>query len=171
MILLTMEKITALLAIFSKTYPQLKEIEIEVIPYNNLFVARCLVDKIGEYIPVKKGRIHNIIPKKIILTTNAMEKQEQELLDKEQDEKDKQNLLLIKSKATMIYKENIEKNIIDYIIQNNNDNLKYENWLKLFSKSDWVNEFDEKGIHRENKIYHDIWDNITYEENGFVLLY
>jgi len=98
-------------------------------------------------------------------------KQEQELLDKEQDEKDKQNLLLIKSKATMIYKENIEKNIIDYIIQNNNDNLKYENWLKLFSKSDWVNEFDEKGIHRENKIYHDIWNNITYEENGFVLLY
>ena len=98
-------------------------------------------------------------------------KQEQELLDKEQDEKDKQNLLLIKSKATMIYKENIEKNIIDYIIQNNNDNLKYENWLKLFSKSDWVNEFDEKGIHRENKIYHDIWNDITYEENGFVLLY
>ena len=80
MILLTMEKITALLAIFSKTYPQLKEIEIEVIPYNNLFVAKCVADKIGEYIPVKKGRIHNIIPRKVILTTHAMEKQEQELL-------------------------------------------------------------------------------------------
>ena len=80
MINLTMEKLISLLAIFSKIYPQLKDIEIEVIPYNNLFVAICVVDKIGEYIAVKKGRIHNIIPKKIILTTNAMEKQEQELL-------------------------------------------------------------------------------------------
>jgi len=70
----------ALLSVFSKTYPQLKDIEIEVIPYNNLFVAKCLVDKIGEYIPVKKGRIYNITPKKIILTTHAMEKREQELL-------------------------------------------------------------------------------------------
>ena len=61
---LTMEKLISLLAIFSKTYPQLKDIEIEIIPYNNLFVARCVVDKIGEYIAVKKGRIHNIIPKK-----------------------------------------------------------------------------------------------------------
>jgi hypothetical protein len=80
MMILTMEKLISLLAIFSKTYPQLKNIEIEVIPYNNLFVARCIVDKIGEYIAIKKGRIYNIIPKKIILTTNAMEKQEQELL-------------------------------------------------------------------------------------------
>jgi hypothetical protein len=77
---LTMEKLISLLAIFSKTYPQLKDIEIEVIPYNNLFVAKCVADKIGEYIPVKKGRIHNIIPRKVILTTHAMEKQEQELL-------------------------------------------------------------------------------------------
>ena len=75
-----MDKITALLAIFSKTYPQLKDIEIEVIPYNNLFVAKCLVDKIGDYIPVKKGRIYDIIPRKILLTTCAMEKREQELL-------------------------------------------------------------------------------------------
>jgi hypothetical protein len=77
---LTMEKLISLLAIFSKTYPQLKDIEIEIIPYNNLFVAKCVADKIGEYIPVKKGRIHNIIPRKVILTTHAMEKQEQELL-------------------------------------------------------------------------------------------
>jgi hypothetical protein len=75
-----MEKLISLLAIFSKTYPELKDIEIEVIPYNNLFVAKCVADKIGEYIPVKKGRIHNIVPRKVILTTHAMETQEQELL-------------------------------------------------------------------------------------------
>ena len=80
MIIFIMENIISLLAIFSKTYPQLKDIEIEVIPYNNIFVAKCIADKAGEYIPVKKGRIHDVIPRKIILTTRAMEKQEQELL-------------------------------------------------------------------------------------------
>ena len=63
-----MEKLNNLLNDFSSKYPQLKNIQIEIIPYNNLYIARCLVDKVGNYIPVKKGRILNVIPRKILLT-------------------------------------------------------------------------------------------------------
>ena len=103
-----------------------------------------------------------------ILSNNFEDKEDKE--DKE-DLKEDIKLIEIKKIADNIYKENITNNIINYIKKNNNDNISYGHWLKLFSKSDWVNEFDEKGIHRENKIYHDIWDDITYEENGFILLY
>ena len=63
-----METLVNLLNDFSKKYPQLKNVNIERIPYNNLYIARCLVDKIGDYINVKKGRIINVIPRKILLT-------------------------------------------------------------------------------------------------------
>ena len=63
-----METLINLLNEFSKKYPQLKNVSIERIPYNNLYIARCLVDKIGDYINVKKGRIINVIPRKILLT-------------------------------------------------------------------------------------------------------
>ena len=62
-----MDKLIKLLTVFSKYYPNLKNIELEIVEYNNLYIARCLVDKVGDYINVKKGRILNIIPKKIIM--------------------------------------------------------------------------------------------------------
>ena len=37
-----MDNLNNLLSDFSKKYPQLKDIQIEVIPYNNLFIARCI---------------------------------------------------------------------------------------------------------------------------------
>ena len=75
-----MDKLINLLTIFSKYYPNLENIEVEIERYNNLYIARCLVNKTGDYIYVKKGRILNIMPKKIIMTDVAMEKKENEML-------------------------------------------------------------------------------------------
>ena len=75
-----MEKIISLLKEFSKKYPQLKNVNIELIPYNNLYIARCLVDKVGNYIEVKKGRIINVIPKKILLTDIVMNKKSDDMI-------------------------------------------------------------------------------------------
>ena len=75
-----MDNLNNLLSDFSKKYPQLKDIQIEVIPYNNLFIARCIVDKVGNYIPVKKGRIINVKPKKIMLSNIVMDKKYDDMI-------------------------------------------------------------------------------------------
>ena len=75
-----METLINLLNEFSKKYPQLKNVSIERIPYNNLYIARCLVDKIGDYINVKKGRIINVIPRKILLTDIVLNKKRENML-------------------------------------------------------------------------------------------
>ena len=75
-----METLINLLNDFSKKYPQLKNVNIERIPYNNLYIARCLVDKIGNYINVKKGRIINVIPRKILLTDIVLNKKRENML-------------------------------------------------------------------------------------------
>lgn len=75
-----MEKVNNLLKEFSKKHPQLKNVKIEVIPYNNLYIARCLVDKVGDYIDVKKGRIINVIPKTIFLTDIVLNKKSDDMI-------------------------------------------------------------------------------------------
>ena len=75
-----METLINLLNDFSKKYPQLKNVNIEFVPYNNLYIARCLVDKIGDYINVKKGRIINVIPRKILLTNIVLNKKRENML-------------------------------------------------------------------------------------------
>tara|TARA_Y100000816_G_C25585745_1_gene314736 strand:- start:37 stop:501 length:465 start_codon:yes stop_codon:yes gene_type:complete len=75
-----METLVNLLNDFSKKYPQLKNVNIELVPYNNLYIARCLVDKIGDYINVKKGRIINVIPRKILLTNIVLNKKRENML-------------------------------------------------------------------------------------------
>ena len=75
-----MEKLNNLLNDFSNKYPQLKDVQIEIIPYNNLYIARCLVDKVGNYIPVKKGRILNVIPRKILLTNIVINKKPDDMI-------------------------------------------------------------------------------------------
>ena len=75
-----METLLNLLNDFSKKYPLLKNVNIELVPYNNLYIARCLVDKIGDYINVKKGRIINVIPRKILLTEMVMNKNRENML-------------------------------------------------------------------------------------------
>lgn len=69
-----------LLKIFSKTYPQLENVEIEVSPDNSTFVAQCLVEVVGKFIQVKKGRIRLVVPKRILITECAFFKDSQELL-------------------------------------------------------------------------------------------
>jgi len=83
--------------------------------------------------------------------------------------KESQNLQKIKIESEKIYRENIRNNIIYYIKKRENTNINYNNWLKLFNKLDWELEFNnlEK---RDNKIYHEIWDNIT-KDNEYVIIY
>ena len=83
--------------------------------------------------------------------------------------KESQNLQKIKIESEKIYRENIRNNIIYYIKKRENTNIDYNNWLKLFNKLDWELEFNnlEK---RDNKIYHEIWDNIT-KDNEYVIIY
>jgi hypothetical protein len=75
-----MDKLKELLELFSKTYSQFENVKITVIPYNYYYIAICLVDKVGDYIKVKKTRILNVIPKEIVMTDVAMNKKENELL-------------------------------------------------------------------------------------------
>ena len=75
-----MERLRSLLNEFSKKYPQLKNVQVEIVPYNNLYIARCLVDKVGNYIHVKKGRILNVIPKKILLTNVVLNKKYDDMI-------------------------------------------------------------------------------------------
>jgi hypothetical protein len=75
-----MDKLRKLLQEFSKQYPLLKDIVIEITQYNHLYIAMCLVDKVGDFIPVKKGRIRNVVPTKIILSDVAIQKKEDDLL-------------------------------------------------------------------------------------------
>ena len=86
-----------------------------------------------------------------------------------EDIKESQNLQKIKIESEKIYRENIRNNIIYYIKKRENTNINYNNWLKLFNKLDWELEFNnlEK---RDNKIYHEIWDNIT-KDNEYVIIY
>ena len=86
-----------------------------------------------------------------------------------EDIKESQNLQKIKIESENIYKENIKNNIIYYIKKKENTNINYNDWLKLFNKLDWELEFNnlEK---RDNKIYHEIWDNIT-KDNEYVIIY
>ena len=75
-----MDILKELLTEFSKKYPELKNVNIEIIPYNNLYIARCLVDVVGNYIPIKKGRILNIIPRKILLTNIVLNKKTEDMI-------------------------------------------------------------------------------------------
>lgn len=75
-----MEQLEQLLQVFSKTYPQLQNVSLEVSPNDTTFVARCLVEIDGDFIQVKKGRIRPVVPRKIIITQEAFQKDPQDLL-------------------------------------------------------------------------------------------
>ena len=40
-----MDHLHKILNIFTKFYPQFQDVQINVIPYNNLYVAKCMVKK------------------------------------------------------------------------------------------------------------------------------
>jgi hypothetical protein len=103
----------------------------------------------------------------LIKRNNSNENIEENII--KEDIKESQNLQKIKIESEKIYRENIRNNIIYYIKKRENTNIDYNNWLKLFNKLDWELEFNnlEK---RDNKIYHEIWDNIT-KDNEYVIIY
>ena len=116
-----MDKLIKLLTVFSKYYPNLKNIELEIVQYNNLYIARCLVDKVGDYINVKKGRILNIIPKKIIMTDVVMEKKDEELL------------FIFIHECTHAITPHRERKVKNKFIRIDHSREFYENFLKLLN--------------------------------------
>ena len=69
-----MEQLQTILHDLSHKYPELSQVKLEIVPYNKLYIARCIVDKVGDYIKVKKGRIIHVIPRKIMLTNIVLNK-------------------------------------------------------------------------------------------------
>ena len=78
------------------------------------------------------------------------------------------NLTKIRLVSKEIYNHNIMNNMIKYIKNNNNINIKYDIWLKQFNEADYIQEFEYKI--RDNKIYHDIWVKLFYHE-GYEIIY
>ena len=116
-----MNKLINLLTVFSKYYPNLENIELEIVKYNNLYIARCLVDKVGDYINVKKGRILNIIPKKIIMTDVVMKKKDEELL------------FIFIHECTHAITPHRERKVKNKFIRIDHSRDFYENFLKLLN--------------------------------------
>ena len=154
-----MEKINKLLNVFSETYPLLKDVVIETEEYSNLYVAKCMVDKIGEYINVKKGRILNIIPKSIILTTAALEKEEKDLI------------FIFIHECTHCITPHREKKVKDSFIRIDHSRQFYENFfilIKIANKSKYFNqtfESIEELMKRDNRKENISNDLKIYEKN------
>ena len=154
-----MEKINKLLMVFSETYPLLKDVVIETEEYSNLYVAKCMVDKIGEYINVKKGRILNIIPKSIILTTAALEKEEKDLI------------FIFIHECTHCITPHREKKVKDSYIRIDHSRQFYENFfilIKIANKSKYFDqtfESIEELMKRDNRNENISNDLKIYEKN------
>ena len=154
-----MEKINKLLNVFSETYPLLKNVVIETEEYSNLYVAKCMVDKIGEYINVKKGRILNIIPKSIILTTAALEKEEKDLI------------FIFIHECTHCITPHRKKKVKDSFIRIDHSRQFYENFfilIKIANKSKYFDqtfESIEELMKRDNRKENISNDLKIYEKN------
>ena len=61
------------------------------------------------------------------------------------------------------YNETIKNNMIDYIKNNNNINLKYDEWIKQFNELDYKNEFVDEI--RNNEILFLNWESINKKDN------
>lgn len=116
-----MEKINQLKLDFSKTYPCFKHIEIETCSYNKLYIARCIVDTEGDYNVIKKGRILNIIPKKIILSDIALKKKDEDLL------------FIFIHECTHAITPQVERKVKNEYVRIDHSRLFYENFLKLLN--------------------------------------
>jgi len=90
-------------------------------------------------------------------------------MSKEEDCSEKEILDKIKTESETQYKQKIENDMIEYIKENNNKDIKYEDWLRGFNILDWEQEFNYESEKRENKVYHDIWDNL-FIENQYIII-
>ena len=106
----------------------------------------------------------------LIKKNNSNENENIEINIIEENIKESKNLQKIKIESENIYRENIKNNIINYIKKKENTNINYNDWLKLFNKLDWEQEFNNSSEKRENKVFHEIWDNIT-KDNEYIIIY
>ena len=98
-----------------------------------------------------------------------IKEEEENIQENIQDKLDDINLKKFQEISKYKYNETIKNNIIYYIKNNNNINLKYDEWIKQFNELDYKNEFVDEI--RNNKIYHEIWNNLTESFNDFEILY
>jgi len=116
-----MEKINQLKLEFSKIYPCFKHIDIETCSYNNLYIARCVGDITGDYKIIKKGRIINILPKKIILSDVALKKKDEDLL------------FIFIHECTHAITPRVERKVKNEYVRIDHSRLFYENFLELLN--------------------------------------
>lgn len=116
-----MEKINQLKLEFSKIYPCFKYVDIETCIYNNLYIARCVGDITGDYKIIKKGRIINILPKKIILSDVALKKKEDDLL------------FIFIHECTHAITPRVERKVKNEYVRIDHSRLFYENFLELLN--------------------------------------
>lgn len=127
-----MDLVVDLLKEFSKKYPLLKNVSIEHIPYNNLYIARCLVDKIGDYINVKKGRIIDVMPRKILLTDIVLNKKRDDML------------FIFIHECTHAITPQRERKVKNNYIRIDHSRQFYENFLELISYAHELNYISYK---------------------------
>ena len=89
-------------------------------------------------------------------------------MSKEEDCSEKEILDKIKTDSEIQYKQKIKNDMIEYMKKNKD--IKYEEWLRGFNVLDWEQEFNYESEIRENKVYHDIWDILTINDE-FVIIY
>lgn len=89
-------------------------------------------------------------------------------MSKEEDCSEKEILDKIKTDSEIQYKQKIKNDMIEYMKKNKD--IKYEEWLRGFNVLDWEQEFNYESEKRENKVYHDIWDILTINDE-FVIIY
>ena len=116
-----MEKINQLKLEFSKIYPCFKHVDIETCSYNNLYIARCVGDITGDYKIIKKGRIINILPKKIILSDVALKKKDEDLL------------FIFIHECTHAITPRVERKVKNEYVRIDHSRLFYEKFLELLN--------------------------------------
>jgi len=116
-----MEKINQLKLEFSKIYPCFEHIDIETCSYNNLYIARCVGDITGDYKIIKKGRIINILPKKIILSDVALKKKDEDLL------------FIFIHECTHAITPRVERKVKNEYVRIDHSRLFYEKFLELLN--------------------------------------
>ena len=75
-----------------------------------------------------------------------------------------------KNECMKLISDSIEKYIKENDIDYDEKESQYKIWLELFSKDDYLNEYEnqESGIFY-NTVYHHIWDSF-FEYNNFIIL-
>ena len=75
-----------------------------------------------------------------------------------------------KNECMKLILDSIEKYIKENNIDYDEKSSQYKIWLELFSKDDYLNEYEnqESGIFY-NTVYHHIWDSF-FEYNNFIIL-